>query len=140
MKNPLIPNGNRLTAPLAALALAAAINAGAENFYWRGTADNPVWDTTTANWAADASTSARKAYQSGTAATIPETDFDSNGATENIYIGADGVQTYVINYRDGSRTWSGGPVTAQVLDPLGGALPPEPQARVHKHELVELSD
>ncbi len=119
MKNPLIPNGNRLIAPLAALAFVAALNAGADNFYWRGTADNPVWDTSTANWASDASTSARKAWVNNASSSNPR--FDAQGA-KDITVAADGVQGMELDIYGGDHTLSGGPVTVNVVDTDGGNL------------------
>lgn len=121
MKNPLIPNGNRLTAPLAALAFVAAINAEAARQYWRGTDNNPVWDLTSANWAADTTTTTLTTYQNGTTSTNPEATFASIGAMD-VTVDPDGVQAYVVNVTGGNRVWRGGPVTAQVMDPWGGNL------------------
>lgn len=104
-----------------AIAIALSTDAGAARQYWRGTDATPVWDTTTANWASDSTTSARTTYQSGTASTNPETDFDASGALD-VTVDDGGVEAYVVNYRSGTRVWRGGPVTAQVLDPLGGNL------------------
>ena len=118
MKNPLIPNGNRLTAPLAALAFVATLDVGAAQ-YWRGTTDNPVWDLTTANWASSASATTYSTYQNNTSSSQPY--FDAGGATD-IMVDEDGVQAYVINVTGGNHTWTGGPVTAQVMDPNGGNL------------------
>ena len=44
---------------VAAACMAAALCANAaENFMWRGTTENAVWDTTSLNWASDGSTTA----------------------------------------------------------------------------------
>lgn len=115
---------NKLTTTLSAAATVAlaltTINAGAVQ-YWRGTTDNPVWDTMTANWALSASTADRTTFQNGTGSSNHETTFDANGAAD-VTVDNGGVEAYVINIRGGNHTWSGGPVTAQVLDPWGGSL------------------
>lgn len=99
--------------------VAAAIDAGAANYFWRGTAENPVWDATAANWAADATTSARTTYQNDTTSSQPT--FDAGGAAD-VTVAADGVKAYFINLRGGTHTLSGGQVTAEGMDPLGGNL------------------
>ena len=103
---------------LAVACVAAALCANAAQ-YWRGTTDNPVWDLTTANWASSASATTYSTYQNNTSSSQPY--FDAGGATD-ITVDQDGVLAYVINVTGGNHTLSGGPITAQVLDPLGGDL------------------
>ena len=105
----------------AAACMAAALGANAARQYWRGTTENPVWDLTTANWAADTTTSTLRTYQNGTASSVPEATFSSTGA-ENVTIDDGGVEAYVVNITGGNHIWRGGPVTATVFDPLGGNL------------------
>lgn len=124
MNGPLLdsfPKAGRIPGFCAALALAAAINAEAARQYWRGTDNNPVWDLTSANWAADTTTTTLKTYQNGTTSTNPEATFASVGAMD-VTVDPDGVQAYVVNVTGGNRVWRGGPVTAQVMDPWGGNL------------------
>ena len=40
-------------AAVVAICTGITLAAHAENFVWRGTTDNPVWDTTSQNWAYD---------------------------------------------------------------------------------------
>jgi hypothetical protein len=101
-----------------ALICAAALDASAAQ-YWRGTTDNPVWDLTTANWASSASATTYSTYQNNTSSSQPY--FDAGGATD-IMVDEDGVLAYVINVKGGNHTLTGGPITAQVMDPLGGDL------------------
>ena len=98
--------------------VAAALCASAAQ-YWRGTTDNPVWDLTTANWGSSASATTYSTYQNNTSSSQPY--FDAGGATD-ITVDPDGVLAYVINVIGGNHTLSGGPVTAQVMDPNGGNL------------------
>lgn len=115
----LNPKARHILYPLAtALICAAALDAGAAQ-YWRGTTDNPVWDLTTANWASSASATTYSTYQNNTSSSQPY--FDAGGATD-IMVDEDGVLAYVINVKGGNHTLTGGPITAQVLDPLGGDL------------------
>ena len=122
MNGPLLdsfPKAGRIPGFCAALALAAALDAGADNFYWRGTTDNPVWDTSTANWASDASTSARKTWVNNASSSNPR--FDAQGA-KDITVAADGVQGMELDIYGGDHTLSGGPVTVNVVDTDGGNL------------------
>lgn len=117
MNGPLLdsfPKAGRIPGFCAALALAAALDAGAENFIWRGTADNPVWDTSTANWASDASTSARKAWVNNASSSGSNPKFDSQGARD-ITVDAAGVEGFQLT-AGGTHTLSGGPVTVKVFD------------------------
>ena len=86
---------NKLTITLSAAATVAlaltTINASAGNFMWRGTDDNPVWDTTSLNWASDGSTSSRKAWVNDSSSSGSNPRFDSQGA-KDITVTADGVQ------------------------------------------------
>ena len=104
---------------VAATVAFATFNASADNFYWRGTTDNHVWDTTSLNWASSASATTYSTYQNNTSSSQPY--FDAGGATD-IEVDEDGVLAYVINVTGGNHTWAGGPVTAQVMDPNGGNL------------------
>ena len=93
----------------AALLCAAATTDGATDYTWRGTAANPVWDTTTANWTSG-----------GTATTwindsaSSNAKLDANGATD-ITVDAAGVEGFVFT-AGGTHTLSGGPVSMEVLD------------------------
>ena len=100
-----------------ALAL-AAMTADAAQF-WRGTTDNPVWDTTSANWASSGSATTYTTYLNNTSSSQPY--FDGGGASD-ITIAPGGVLAYVVNLTGGSYTLSGGPLTAKVIDPNGGNL------------------
>ena len=111
----------RNVAVVAAACVAAALCANAARQYWRGTDEYPVWDLTTANWAADTTTSTLRTYQNGTASSLPEATFSSTGA-EDVTIDAGGVEAYVVNITAGNHIWRGGPVTASTFDPLGGNL------------------
>ena len=115
----LNPKARHILYPLVtALICAAALDADAAQ-YWRGTTGNPVWDLTTANWASSASATTYSTYQNNTSSSQPY--FDAGGATD-IMVDEDGVLAYVINVKGGNHTLTGGPITAQVMDPLGGDL------------------
>ena len=111
---------NKLTTTLSAAATVAlalmTINAGAADYTWRGTADNPVWDTTTANWLSGGSTTT---WVNDSASS--NVKFDSQGA-KDITVTADGVQGMELDIYGGDHTLSGGPVTVNVLDTDGGNL------------------
>ena len=105
----------------AATALFLAHNASAGNFYWRGTDDNPVWDTTSLNWASSGSDSARKAWVNDSSSSGSNVSFDSQGA-KDITVTDDGVQGMELDIYGGDHTLSGGPVTVNVVDTDGGNL------------------
>lgn len=92
--------------------------AHAENFVWRGTTDNPVWDTTSQNWAYDSSTTTRKAWVNNSSSSNPK--FDSQGATD-ITVDAAGVEGFEFDL-GGTHMLSGGPVTMEVIDTNGGDI------------------
>ena len=106
---------SKLTTTLSAAATVAfvltTINAGAANYIWRGSTDNPVWDTTTANWTlgGTATTWVNDPSSSGSNSYL-----DSQGATD-ITVTDDGVEGFVFS-AGGTHTLSGGPVTMKVLD------------------------
>ena len=83
-------------------------------FYWRGPTDNPIWDTTTANWS---SGSALTTYHNNNNDTIVK--FDGGGAS-NITVDDDGVSALVIEFNSGAYTLNGGPITTSNVDPKGG--------------------
>ena len=87
--------------------------------YWRGTDANPVWDTTTANWASSESGTTFSVYENKYEQT--RLHFDQQGASD-INVCSDGVFAYVINVVGGNHSLRGGSVSAQVLDPKGGQL------------------
>ena len=113
-----IVNAWMAKAAVAAICAGGVFGANAAQF-WRGTTANPVWDTTTANWASSASATTYSTYQNNTSSSQPY--FDAGGAAD-VTVDADGVQAYVINITGGNHSFSGGPITAQVMDPLGGNL------------------
>ena len=105
---------------VAAACMAAAICANAaENFMWRGTTENAVWDTTSLNWASDGSTTARKAWVNSASNSNPR--FDSQGA-KDITVVPEGVEGFECDIYGGNHTLSGGPVTVHVIDTDGGNL------------------
>ncbi len=104
----------------AALLFAAATTASAGNFYWRGADDNPVWDTTSLNWASDSSTTSRKAWVNDSSSSGSNPRFDSQGATD-ITVTGDGVEGFEFDL-GGTHTLSGGPVTMKVIDTNNGDL------------------
>ncbi len=97
----------------AALLCAAATTASATDYTWRGSADNPVWDTTTANWTSGGTATTWVNNSSSSNAKL-----DANGATD-ITVDAAGVEGFVFT-AGGTHTLSGGPVTMKVLD-FGGS-------------------
>ena len=99
----------------------ATINASADNFYWRGTTDNHVWDTTSLNWASSGSDSARKAWVNDSSSSGSNPTFDSQGA-KDITVTDDGVEGMELDIWGGDHTLSGGPVTVNVVDTDGGNL------------------
>ena len=103
---------------LAVACMAAALCANAENFVWRGTTDNHVWDTTSLNWASDASTSSRKAWVNNSSSSGSNPKFDSQVATD-ITVDAAGVEGIELDL-GGTHTLSGGNVTMKVIDINGG--------------------
>ena len=105
------------TAFMACVATVAALGANAATSYtWRGTTDNPVWDTTTANWSSGGSI-----VPWVNSATGSNPNFDSQGVTD-ITVTADGVQGMELDIWGGDHTLSGGPVTVNVVDTDGGNL------------------
>ena len=94
--------------------VAAALDAEAANYFWRGTAENPVWDATTANWASSASATARTAYVNNSSSSGSNPTLDADGATD-ITVDAGGVEGFVFT-AGGKHTLSGGPVTMSVFD------------------------
>lgn len=115
---------NKLTTTLSAAATVAfaltTINAGAENFIWRGTTDNNVWDTTSLNWATSSSESARKAWVNNSSNGGSTVYLDSQGATD-ITVDDAGVEGFAFN-NGGTHTLSGGPVMMRVVDVRSGNL------------------
>ena len=105
-------------AAVAAICTGITLAAHAENFVWRGTTDNPVWDTTSQNWANDASTTTRKMWVNNSSSSNPK--FDSQGATD-ITVDAAGVEGFEFDL-GGTHTLSGGPVTMAVIDTNGGDI------------------
>ena len=125
-ENPHVLFDEREVAPAAWMAKAAVaaictgitLAAHAENFVWRGTTDNPVWDTTSQNWANDSSTTTRKVWVNNSSSSNPK--FDSQGATD-ITVDAAGVEGFEFDL-GGTHTLSGGPVTMAVIDTNGGDI------------------
>ena len=105
-------------AAVAAICTGITLAVHAENFVWRGTTDNPVWDTTSQNWAYDSSTTTRKAWVNNSSSSNPK--FDSQGATD-ITVDAAGVEGFEFDL-GGTHTLSGGPVTMAVIDTNGGDI------------------
>ena len=102
------------TAFMACVATVAALGANAATSYtWRGTTDNPVWDTTTANWSSGGS---MVPWVNNSSSSSPQ--FDSQGATD-ITVDAAGVVGFEFDL-GGTHTLSGGPVTMAVIDTNGG--------------------
>jgi len=101
---------------LAAACAAAALCANATSYTWRGTTDNPVWDTTTANWSSGGSL-----VPWVNSATGSNVSFDSQGA-KDIKVDSAGVVGFECDIWGGDHTLSGGPVTVGVIDTDGGNL------------------
>lgn len=115
----LKPGVGSMAKAVVAMALAfAALGASAAQ-YWRGTAENPVWDLTTANWASSSTATTYSQYQNNSTSSQPY--FDAGGVAD-VTVDPAGVLAYVINVTGGDHALSGGPITAQVLDTFGGAL------------------
>ncbi|MBR2838448.1 MAG: hypothetical protein IKE55_06685 [Kiritimatiellae bacterium] len=100
---------------MASAALAFCANAYT-TFYWHGTADNPVWDLTMANWRL-AGASSDSAYHNNNSDTIA--NFSSGYATD-VSVDAGGVSALVLQLQSGDYVFGGGPITATYVDPLGG--------------------
>ena len=100
-------------------AAAAALCANAYTiFYWRGPADNPIWDTATANWSTSAYGPASTTYHNNNNDTIVK--FDGQGAAD-VTVDAGGVSALVVEGR-GSHAFYGGPISTTYLDPYSGNL------------------
>ena len=104
-------------AAIVAICVGITFAVHAENFVWRGTTDNPVWDTTSQNWAYDSSTTTRKVWVNSSSS---NPKFDSQGATD-ITVDAAGVEGFEFDL-GGTHTLSGGPVTMAVIDTNGGDI------------------
>ena len=110
---------NKPTTALALAAALAAANAGANTTYtWNGTADNPVWDTTTANWTVGGAAATWVNNASSSSGSNPS--LGAGGATD-ITVDAAGVEGYEFD-SVGTHTLSGGPVTMHVFDMNNGNL------------------
>jgi len=97
-------------------AAAAALCANADDFYWRGTTENSIWDLTTANWSLNGSPAA---FHNNANASVAH--FDGQGATD-VSVQSGGVTAYAINVDDGNHTLLGGTVTADTTEMNGGSL------------------
>ncbi len=100
----------------AAIAAFATINAEAAGFTWRGTTDNPVWDTTSVNWLSGGSM-----VPWVNDASNSNVSFDSQGV-KDIIVDAAGVEGMELDIYGGDHTLSGGQVTLNVVDTDGGNL------------------
>ena len=94
----------------------AVLFANATNYTWRGTEENPVWGTTTANWLSGES---MVPWVNDSSSSSPK--FDSQGAT-NITVDAAGVEGFEFDAYSGNHTLSGGPVTMKVMDVNNGNI------------------
>ena len=100
-------------------AAAAALCANAyTTFFWRGPADNPIWDTATANWSVSSSGAASTTYHNNNNDTFAK--FDGQGAAD-VTVDAGGVSALVVEGR-GSHAFYGGPISATYTDPYSGNL------------------
>ena len=95
--------------------VATALCASAASYTWRGTTDNPVWDTTTANWSSGGS---MVPWVNSATGSSPK--FDSQGA-KDITVTAAGVVGFEFDL-GGTHTLSGGPVTMTVMDTNDGDI------------------
>ena len=110
-------------AMLAAAFLAGgAITANADTeYFWRGTAGNPVWDDASPNWTLDASDS------SGTTTFVNDYSssygsFDGGGAVD-VTVTAEGVTANdLIGYAGAANTFRGGSIAAKYIEVYGGNL------------------
>ena len=110
---------NKVSVVVAALFSVVALCANAYTyFYWRGPTDNPIWDTSTANWSVSDSGSASTTYHNNNGDTIVK--FDGKGAAD-VTVDAGGVSALVVEGR-GSHAFYGGPISATYLDPYSGNL------------------
>ncbi len=109
---------------LAASAAFAAVTGTASadtEYFWRGTAGNPVWDDTSPNWTLDASNS------SGTTTFVNNYSssygsFDGGGAVD-VTVTAGGVTANdLIGYAGAANTFRGGPIAAKYIEAYGGNL------------------
>ena len=100
-------------------AAAAALCANAYTyFYWRGPANNPIWDTATANWSVSDSGPASTTFHNNNNDTIVK--LDGQGAAD-VTVDAGGVSALVVEGR-GSHAFYGGLISATYIDPYSGNL------------------
>ena len=107
----------------ASAAFAAATGAASADtaYYWRGTANNPIWDDTSLNWAlvasdASGSTTYVNDYSSSYGV------FDGGGAAD-VTVAAGGVTVNDwISHVGAANSFRGGPITAKYIESFGGNL------------------
>ena len=102
-------------------AFAAVTTCADTEYFWRGTAVNPVWDDTSPNWTLDASDASGSttfvndySYSYGS--------FDGGGAAD-VTVTAGGVTANdLIGYAGAANSFRGGPISAKYIESYGGNL------------------
>ena len=116
-------NAKTLRTLAASAAFAAATGAASADteYFWRGTAGNPVWDDTSLNWTLNASdTSGSTTYVNDYSSSYGS--FDGGGAAD-VTVTAGGVTANdLIGYAGAANSFRGGPITAKYIEAYGGNL------------------
>ena len=116
-------NAKTLRTLAASAAFAAATGAASADteYFWRGTAGNPVWDDTSLNWTLNASdTSGSTTFVNDYSSSYGS--FDGGGAAD-VTVTAGGVTANdLIGYAGAANSFRGGPITAKYIEAYGGNL------------------
>ena len=111
----------RTLAASAAFAVATGAASADTEYFWRGTAGNPVWDDTSLNWTLDASdTSGSTTFVNNYSSSYGS--FDGGGAAD-VTVASGGVTANdLIGYAGAANSFRGGPITAKYIEAYGGNL------------------
>ena len=109
-----------LAASAAFAAATGAVSADTE-YFWRGTAGNPVWDDTSLNWTLTRSdTSGSTTFVNDYSSSYGS--FDGGGAAD-VTVTAGGVTANdLIGYAGAANSFRGGPISAKYIELYGGNL------------------
>ena len=104
----------------AALLTTVSLAVDAADLYWRGTSANPVWDTSTLNWATSASGAASTTFSNDSSTTAR---FDGNGA-KDVMVDVGGIGKISALRIDGGAEYvlHGGKVTATYFQQYDNAM------------------
>ena len=109
------------TAAMVAFAGAAILMANTAAAYtyleWAGTAESPVWDTTSVNWINKSNGDAATAFfNSDTFARF------TSGGLQDVTVQSEGITTSGMEVKGGNHTLNGGAVNTGYIDPSSGVL------------------